>query len=142
MNSAFQRLQNACNFPKKYLNFDELSIGFHPVQKFQLNTSRYGTRIEVLLQNGSIVGLPERFYNTNSSQTDIDELNNSQYIMEYIGKDKNNKNRLMLDFITIDDYQKLKQKHQQQQQQRGNKSKEDVRMEFESGAGIDTVDKK
>jgi hypothetical protein len=105
-----------------------------------LNTSRYGTRIEVLLQSGSIVGLPERFYNTNSSQTDIDELNNSQYIMEYIGKDKNNKNRLMLDFITFDDYQKLKQK--EQQQQRCDELKEDGRMEFESGAGFDTVDKK
>lgn len=97
-NSAFKRLQTVSSATKKYINFDELSIGEHSIKYFQLAKSKFGLRVEVVLTSGASVGLPERFHREFATQSDIDALNEHQHIMIYMGKDARRSNRIMLDF--------------------------------------------
>lgn len=97
-NSAFNRLQTVCSATKRYINFEELPIGEHPIKYFQLGKSKFGMRVEAVLCSGSSVGLPERFHREFATQEDIDTLNERQHILVFKGKDKQRNNRIMLEF--------------------------------------------
>lgn len=100
--SAFNRLQTVCSATKKYIKFEELAIGEHPIKYFQLGQSKFGIRVEAVLSSGSIIGLPERFHREFASQSDIDALNESQHTLIFKGKDKQRNNRIMLEFKMIE----------------------------------------
>jgi hypothetical protein len=121
------RLSNACNITKKYINFDDLPIGEYAVKHFQLEKSKFGERLEAQLSSGVIIGLPERFYREFSTQEDVDALNSAQRIMVYQGKEKKQNNRILLKFKT----QNIQKPHQNAT----------AHMETDD-MGIDTVDTK
>lgn len=122
MASVTDRLNNVCNFTTKYINFGQLAIGEHHVRKFQLSTSKFGERLEAVLSGGTTITLPERFYLEFSTQTDVDALNATKKILNYKGKDLNNRNRIMMDIFEAEQSKSKKQ------------ADEDVEM------GVDTVE--
>lgn len=77
--------------------FDELAIGEYLVKSFKLKETTFGLRLHVLFEDFFII-LPERYADKINSEEQITELNNLKWKMVYNGKNKQQGNRLMLDF--------------------------------------------
>lgn len=81
--------------------FDELETGKYKIKKFEIFETKYGKRLTVHCDD-FFVYLPKRFSDAINSSELLNVLNekaeNSDYFMEYNGKDKNRKNLLLLSF--------------------------------------------
>lgn len=104
MESAFEYLQLASE-DKEYKSFSDLEIGKYRVECFKIFQSKFGQRLVVFLDEKTYVYLPQRYFEVISTNAQVMELNRSQYIMDYQGKDPKKKNRIIVDFIkeTSDD---------------------------------------
>lgn len=93
-------LKTAC-LTKTFKSFKDLAVGEYMINRFTHVDTKHGKRVRIDL-DGYYMYLPERF--SILSETEIIELNSSQKIMIYSGKDSNNQNRLKLDFQAPDTY--------------------------------------
>lgn len=69
---------------EKFQNISELREGDYAIDAFRLIKTKFGLRLGVLIRR-NIVFLPCRFAKHISSQEDVDELNQTRYIMKYDG---------------------------------------------------------
>lgn len=97
--SAFQLLQNACGI-RSFKSFSDLTVGKYIVTSFKIFKTQYGQRVAVLIGQ-TYYSLPNRFNEEITSQDQVNELNSRRYEMIYLGKDRLQKNRLMLEFMDI-----------------------------------------
>lgn len=99
-NSLIQKIRNACIISGSSLpfkNFDQIERKKHVIVQFMLIQTKYGEKTAVML-NDCIVFLPARASGIISNQDECDELNaKGPYIMNYIGKNISEKNRVVLD---------------------------------------------
>lgn len=101
MISAVLMLQKASN-SVPFLKFDDLTVGSrYEIDHFALVDTQYGRRVSVWI-NEDILHLPIRFVKEISTQEQIDALNENKYVMIYGGKDLNRKNRILIDFETVE----------------------------------------
>lgn len=95
--SGIANLKSSC-VNKPIQSFQNLTIGEHFVLNFQRVKTQFGKKIKIELTD-SVMFLPERFQLSNEA---LENLNKSTVIMVYGGKDATNKNRLILDFNTLE----------------------------------------
>ena len=97
--SAYRRLKSAC-CNTSFKTFDDLTPGKYTVNGFKLFKTRYGQRLAVQIGQ-TYLNLPNRFAEEITSQEHVNELNKARYTMNYLGKDKAQQNRIMLEFLMI-----------------------------------------
>lgn len=97
---AFNLLLDACA-NQKYCNFANLPLGEHLVFEFSIVETQYGERIRADLGD-KYVYLPERF-TKKLNQENIAELNETQNVLCYYGRDPLKNNKVLLDFKKVDD---------------------------------------
>lgn len=93
--AALNTLKAACTH-KKYVGFKDLSPGEYIVNKFSIVNTVYGERIRIDLLE-TYMYLPQSFLKTLKPEL-LDDLNKTPKLMNYSGKDPNNRNTLILDF--------------------------------------------
>lgn len=99
--SAFEILKNASN-SKPTTNFDKLDLGDYFISSFTLVETKFGPRLRLDLGD-KLVLLPERF-SAGLTAEKIQELNEENFLLAYKGKDKTQKNKLMLDFLRVEEF--------------------------------------
>lgn len=101
---AFQALKDSCEIKFRPIKpFDDLKVGTYSVDSFSMKNTRYGKRIFVNIEDFCVV-LPPRFMERINKPQQIDNLNAEHYNMIYRGKDKNQKDLLLLSFVeAVDD---------------------------------------
>lgn len=100
--AALDILKSQCT-SKPYTSFDNLPLGDYLISSFKLiNLKNFGIRLRLDLGD-KVVFLPERF-SRNFTEQHCAEMNCGQYIFKYLGKDVNNHNKLMVDFVQLPDY--------------------------------------
>lgn len=80
--------------------FDDLAVGTYIVKSFKMKNTMYGLRVLVEIDNFHL-SLPPRFSDKINSEEQIEELNVKKWKMVYGGKDAEEFNKLILDFIPI-----------------------------------------
>lgn len=87
---AFNFLKNASN-NKPYRNFENLETGSYIITEFTKVETKFGPKIRVDIGN-YLINLPQR-YTDGMTPEYLEELNKTQVLMRYYGKDskKNNK---------------------------------------------------
>lgn len=98
--SALELLKLAAT-PQEYINFDQLTIGEHLVDKIEIGTTKDGKRLRVSLADNTYLFLPERFMKQMTPEI-VEELNSHELLLVYGGKDPKCRNRLILDFKLAD----------------------------------------
>lgn len=97
---AFDLLQNACG-NKQYCSFANLPLGDHLVTEFSFVETQYGPRIRADIGDRYIY-LPERF-TQKLTRENLAELNDTQTVLCYYGRDPKRNNKIILDFKKIED---------------------------------------
>lgn len=95
--SGISNLNSAC-VNKPIQSFKDLPIGEYYIINFQRVKTQFGKKIKIELAD-AVMFLPERIQLSNAN---LESLNESTTIMTYGGKDKTNKNRLILDFKPLE----------------------------------------
>lgn len=95
-----ESLKTACA-KTTFKSFKDLAVGEYLINRFLFVDTHFGKRIRINL-DGFYMYLPERF--ATLTESELNDLNSSQKIMIYSGKDANNQNRLLLDFQETDAY--------------------------------------
>jgi esterase/lipase superfamily enzyme len=99
MATAFEILKNACG-KKSYKSFKDLVPGQYNVDNFKKMSTRYGVRVLVLIE-GVYYFLPNHFVPEIGNDQRIAELNQSKFIMTYLGKSVEEQNRIMVKFAQV-----------------------------------------
>lgn len=86
----------------KIKKFDNLSIGEYFVKSFKLKETQFGLRVYVEIDDFYLV-LPARFSDKINSTEQLEELNENKFKMVYKGKNKDEFNKLMIDFVQLKD---------------------------------------
>lgn len=86
----------------KIRKFDNLPIGEYLVKSFSLKENQFGIRVYVEIDDFYLV-LPARFSDKINSAEQLEELNENKFKMVYNGKNKNEFNKLMMDFVPLKD---------------------------------------
>lgn len=98
---AFELLKSACG-KKPFCSFENLPVGEYLVTEFYIaETKKYGVRVHAELED-KIVTLPERFAKKLTVEN-IAELNQTQKVLCYLGKNPKWRNAVMLDFKELKD---------------------------------------
>lgn len=95
-------MQPKKNGEGKIKKFDNLSTGEYMVKSFKLKETQFGLRVYVEVDDFYLV-LPARFFDKINSVQQLDELNENKFKMVYNGKNKDEFNKLMIDFIPLMD---------------------------------------
>lgn len=82
--------------PQNFKSFKELAVGEYIARKFAVIKSTFGKRVRVYIDD-YYVYLPER-HAIELDENLIELLNNNMVLMRYSGKDRDNHNRLIIDF--------------------------------------------
>lgn len=82
--------------------FDDLENGEYIVKSFKLKDTPYGLRVLVEVDNFYLT-LPPRFSDKINSAEQIAELNAKNFKMVYGGKNAEEFNRLIIDFVALKD---------------------------------------
>lgn len=88
-------LKLAC-LKKKFTSFKDIVPGEYIVDKFTIVDTTHGKRIRIDLRD-SYMYLPERFASA-LTESALVELNKTPKVMVYGGKDRDDRDRLILDF--------------------------------------------
>lgn len=85
-----------------YIRFDDLEVGKYRVKKFSLCDNLYGSgkRVMVWINNGYVI-LPQRMAKDINTKSEIEKLNQNNYIMIFGGKDEDPPHRINIDFDMI-----------------------------------------
>lgn len=86
----------------KIKKFDDLSIGEYFVKSFKLKETQFGLRVYVEIDDFYLV-LPARFSDKVNSVEQLEEINENKFKMIYKGKNKDEYNKLMIDFVPLKD---------------------------------------
>lgn len=95
-----EALQDACSKVSSYINFDKLPLGEHKVADFHKVSTQFGPRIRVSVDDQHYMFLPERLSSLNAET--LKKLNQKPRIMVYSGKDRENNDRLNIEFKESD----------------------------------------
>lgn len=82
--------------------FDNLKIGEYVVKSFKLKDTTFGLRVFVEIDD-FYLSLPPRFSDKINSSEQIVELNGKKFKMIYGGKDLEEFNKLIIDFVQLDE---------------------------------------
>lgn len=92
---------------KKYISFNDLSIGDYVVSSFKLVTTQYGEKIRCEIGD-KVVFIPTRFIEEleggENIRSKLNQLNDGKYWLLYRGKDVSRENRLRIEIISAQDY--------------------------------------
>lgn len=86
----------------KIKRFDDLENGEYIVKSFKLKDTPYGLRVHVEIDN-FYLSLPPRFSDKINSVEQIAQLNAKKFKMIYGGKNAEEFNRLIIDFLPLKD---------------------------------------
>lgn len=86
----------------KIKRFDDLENGEYVVKLFKLKETPFGLRVLVQINN-FYLSLPPRFSDKINSVDQIAELNTKKFKMVYGGKNAEEFNKLILDFVPLKD---------------------------------------
>lgn len=84
----------------KVKKFDNLNLGEYVVKSFKLKETNFGLRVFVEVDNFYLT-LPPRFSDKINSAEQIAELNEKKFKMIYGGKDVDEFNKLIIDFVQL-----------------------------------------
>lgn len=82
---------------EKVKKFENLDRGTYLVKSFDLKDTPFGIRLFVKIDDFNII-LPQRYSDKINSDDQLKELNDGKYKMIYRGKNKDEYNKLMIDF--------------------------------------------
>lgn len=82
---------------EKIKKFDDLTQGTYLVKSFKLKDTTFGLRLYVQIDDFYLV-LPPRYTDKINSDEQLQELNGGKFKMIYHGKNKDEYNKLMIDF--------------------------------------------
>lgn len=99
---VLNELNEACagTTKKKYYNWDDLALGNHAVDHFEL-VDRFGLKLIVVLENGMDLQMPDRVFKKFNQQAQVDKLNLNKHVLDYRGKDSKLSNKLILHFQKV-----------------------------------------
>lgn len=98
MMSVIELLKAAC-LNKPFKSFKDLQHGDYIIEGFSVVETSHGDRIRIELRD-CFMFLPERFMRV-LDECALANLKNTTVMMTYKGKDRDNRNRLILDFQTV-----------------------------------------
>lgn len=91
---------SSTNAEGRIKKFDNLPIGEYLVKSFKLKVTQFGLRVYVEIDDFYVV-LPARFSDKINSAEQLEELNGNKFKMVYKGKNKEEFNKLMIDFVPL-----------------------------------------
>lgn len=100
--SALKFLKDAAT-AQPICNFDDLPIGDYLITSFARVETMFGFRLRVDIGDKAVF-MPARFCTPTMTDEKVEELNSGQYLLRYKGKNKKQKNRLMVDFDPVEEY--------------------------------------
>lgn len=105
MSTAFELFKSVC-VTKPFISFEELPIGDYFIKSFAYVETKYGKKIRLDIGE-NVVFLPERFVKRigeDNVDKALSEMNKGEYWLLYRGKDKSQRNQLMLDILSTKEY--------------------------------------
>lgn len=84
----------------KVKKFDNLAPGEYLVKSFKLKETNFGLKLYVQINDYYLV-LPQRYADKINSDEQLKEINEKKYKMVYKGKNKDEFNKLMIDFVAL-----------------------------------------
>lgn len=105
MSSAFDLFKSAC-VSKPFISFEDLPIGDYFIKSFAYIETKFGKKIRLDIGE-KVVFLPERFVKRigeDNVEKTLAEMNKGEYWLLYRGKNKAQRNQLMLDIESTKEY--------------------------------------